>query len=133
MALADLDHFKSANDTYGHDAGDQVLKKFAQILKANSRRSDICGRFGGEEFLAIITHARRADACMVIERIRKQFEETEFVFGERRLKVTVSFGIAGFEVPPAQDLADLIAQADAALYSAKRLGRNRVEMAPVSE
>ena len=86
VAMADLDHFKNANDIYGHDAGDTVLKKFAEILKVNSRRSDICGRLGGEEFLMVITHAAKADACMVIERVRKQFEETEFSFLGRSSK-----------------------------------------------
>ena len=129
VAVADLDHFKSANDTHGHQAGDEVLKKFAEILKANSRRSDICGRLGGEEFLIVLTHAAQADVCMVIERIRDEFEATEFVFRGRRLRVTASFGIAGFDGRQALDFGALVAQADSALYSAKRLGRNRIEMA----
>jgi len=132
VAMADLDHFKNANDIYGHEAGDTVLKKFAEILKANSRRSDICGRLGGEEFLMVLTHAAKPDACMVVERVRKQFEETEFSFLGRRLKVTASFGIAGFEESRRLDFSALVAQADSALYSAKRLGRNRVEMAPTA-
>jgi diguanylate cyclase (GGDEF)-like protein len=129
VAVADLDNFKSANDTHGHQAGDEVLKKFSEILKANSRRSDICGRLGGEEFLIVLTHAAQADVRMVVERIRKEFEAIEFVFQGRRLRVTASFGIAGFEGRQALDFSALVAQADSALYSAKRLGRNRVEMA----
>ena len=127
--MADLDHFKNANDMYGHDAGDTVLKKFAEILKANSRRSDICGRLGGEEFLMVITHATKADASMVVERVRKQFEETEFSFLGRRAKVTASFGIAGLDGSQRLDFSALLAEADKALYVAKRLGRNRIEMA----
>lgn len=130
VAMADLDHFKRANDTFGHDAGDQVLKGFAEILKEHSRRSDICGRLGGEEFFIAITHATQKDALMVIERIRRAFEETTFSIMGRSLKITASFGVAGSERPPFGDFSTLVASADAALYEAKRLGRNRIEVAP---
>jgi two-component system cell cycle response regulator len=129
VTVADLDHFKGVNDAHGHAAGDQVLRKFSEILKATSRRSDICGRLGGEEFVMIFTHASRDDARTVVERVRKELEATQFSFSGRRLRVTASFGMAGFEGVDAPDFDRLIAQADAALYSAKRLGRNRVEMA----
>lgn len=129
VVLADLDHFKRVNDTHGHEAGDTVLRKFSQILKANSRRSDICGRTGGEEFLLVLTHTSRKDAQMVADRVRAQLEANQFIFDGKTVVVTASFGIAGFEKPPAVDFNELVAQADAALYSAKRLGRNRVEIA----
>jgi len=77
VVLVDLDHFKAVNDTHGHDAGDTVLKKFSELLKANSRRSDICGRIGGEEFLFILTHTTKENANVVIERIRTQLEATK--------------------------------------------------------
>jgi diguanylate cyclase (GGDEF)-like protein len=80
VAMAHLDHFKLANDTFGHDAGDQVLKRFAEILKVHSRRSDICGRLGGEEFFIAVTHATQKDALRVIERIRMAFERRSFRF-----------------------------------------------------
>jgi len=73
VVMADLDHFKSIHDTHGHDAGDSVLKSFAEILKFNTRRSNICGRLGGEEFLVVITHVEKENAAIAIERIRKQF------------------------------------------------------------
>lgn len=130
VAVADLDHFKRVNDTHGHEAGDTVLKKFAEILKAHSRKSDICGRLGGEEFLFALTHTNAENARMVIDRIRTEFEETKFNFDAANLPVTASFGVAGFAGKQAPDFIHLIAQADAALYSAKRLGRNRVEFAP---
>jgi diguanylate cyclase (GGDEF)-like protein len=133
MVMADLDHFKNVNDSYGHEAGDIVLKRFAEILKANSRKSDICGRVGGEEFLFSLTHTDAQNAKLVIERIRGELEETKFDFGGRDLKVTASFGVAGFEGKRAPDLSQLMAQADAALYSAKRLGRNRIEFAALVE
>jgi two-component system cell cycle response regulator len=129
LVLGDLDHFKAVNDTYGHDAGDSVLKKFAEILKANSRRSDICGRIGGEEFLLILTHTTQENAKKVIERIRRELETTKFDFDGGSLTVTASFGIAGFEGTQPVDFNRLVIQADAALYAAKRTGRNRMEVA----
>jgi len=128
VALADLDHFKTVNDTHGHDAGDTVLKAFSQILKAKSRSSDICGRIGGEEFLFVLTHATKEDAVRVIDCIRAEFEATKFTFNGNRLTVTVSFGLVGFVGTKAPDFNRLVTDADSALYSAKRLGRNRVEV-----
>jgi diguanylate cyclase (GGDEF)-like protein len=128
VALADLDHFKTVNDTYGHDAGDTVLKAFSQILKTKSRRSDICGRIGGEEFLFVLTHATKEDAKRVIECVRSELEATKFNFNGHCLTVTASFGLAGFAGTQAPDFSRLVAQADLALYSAKRMGRNRVEI-----
>jgi diguanylate cyclase (GGDEF)-like protein len=80
--------------------------------------------------LIVLTHTTGPNAWRVIERIRKELEETQFVFRGRRLRVTASFGIAGFERRQAPDFGDLVVQADRALYSAKRQGRNRIEMAP---
>jgi two-component system cell cycle response regulator len=128
VALADLDRFKTVNDTYGHDAGDTVLKGFSQILKAKSRRSDICGRIGGEEFLFVLTHATKEDAKRVIECVRMELEATKFNFNGNTLTVTASFGLAGFTGTKPPDFNRLVAQADLALYSAKRMGRNRVEV-----
>jgi two-component system chemotaxis response regulator CheY len=128
VALADLDHFKTVNDTHGHDAGDTVLKAFSQILKTKSRSSDICGRIGGEEFLFVLTHATKEDAKRVIECIRMELEATKFNFNGNSLTVTASFGLAGFEGTRAPEFSQLVAEADLALYSAKRLGRNRVEV-----
>jgi diguanylate cyclase (GGDEF)-like protein len=129
VAMADLDHFKTINDTYGHDAGDTVLKAFSEILKRYSRRSDICGRIGGEEFLLILTHANEVNAKVVLERIRAELEAIKFNFDGHDLTVTASFGLAGFSGTRAPDFNRLVAQADSSLYSAKRLGRNRVELA----
>jgi diguanylate cyclase (GGDEF)-like protein len=129
VALADLDHFKTVNDTYGHDAGDTVLKAFSEILRTNSRQSDICGRIGGEEFLLVLTHATEDNAKVVIDRVRKQLEATKFNFDGNILTVTASFGLAGFVGTQVPDFNRLVAQADSALYSAKRQGRNRVELA----
>jgi two-component system, cell cycle response regulator len=129
VVVADLDHFKTVNDTHGHDAGDKVLKKFSEILKTNSRRSDICGRIGGEEFLFILTHTTQENAGVVIERIRAELQATKFDFDGSSLTVTASFGLAGFAGTQAPDFNRLVSQADAALYAAKRSGRNRIEIA----
>ena len=131
VALADLDHFKTVNDTYGHDAGDVVLKSFSEILKSNSRQSDICGRIGGEEFLLVLTHTTEENAKRVIDRVRAELEATQFNFDGNNLKVTASFGLAGFAGTRAPDFNRLVAQADAALYSAKRQGRNRLELSEI--
>jgi len=125
--MADLDHFKSINDTHGHDAGDSVLKSFAEILKTNTRRSNICGRLGGEEFLVVITHVEKENAAIAIERIRKQFAAQKFTVADHTFGVTASFGIAGIRSTVCPDFSDLVTRADAALYAAKRQGRNRVE------
>ena len=126
-AMADLDHFKKVNDTHGHEAGDTVLKTFAGILKANTRRSNLCGRLGGEEFLMVLTHTNEDQTKIAIERIRSRFASERFRLGQSDTAVTASFGVAGFsgKIPPDFDL--LLAHADSALYAAKNKGRNRVE------
>jgi two-component system cell cycle response regulator len=133
VVMADLDHFKTVNDTHGHDAGNTVLKKFSEIVKANSRRSDMCGRVGGEEFLFVLTHTTQEGARVVIERIRAELEATKFAFDGTSLTVTASFGLAGFEGTQAPDFNQLVTQADAALYAAKRTGRNRIQTVTLSE
>ncbi|PYV53575.1 MAG: hypothetical protein DMG91_16705, partial [Acidobacteria bacterium] len=127
VAMADLDHFKRVNDTYGHDAGDTVLKYFAEILKANTRKANVCGRLGGEEFLMILTHGDKEQVSIAIERVRNAFETGKFKFGDHMIRATASFGVAGFRGPKPPEFNTLLARADAALYSAKHQGRNRVE------
>jgi len=130
VAMADLDFFKKINDEYGHNAGDIVLQGFAEILRRNTRASDICGRLGGEEFVAALTHAERKDVGGIIERIRSTLEEQEFSFQGKIIHATASFGVAGFQGDKLTDFAALAARADVALYSAKQKGRNRVEFEP---
>jgi two-component system, cell cycle response regulator len=130
VVVADLDHFKQVNDTFGHDAGDLVLQKFSKILKTNTRNSDLCGRLGGEEFLMVLTYAAKDDALAVIERIREELDKTVFTFGGCTVRVTASFGLAGFEGHQKPSIfSKLQLLADEALYAAKRAGRNRVELA----
>jgi two-component system chemotaxis response regulator CheY len=129
VILADLDSFKSVNDNYGHDAGDLVLQKFAEVLRATTRASDICGRMGGEEFVIVLTHVDRNAVAPTVERLREQFASMEFRFGGKTASVTSSFGIAGCDGKSCPEFSYLLRQADAALYAAKRAGRNRVEIA----
>ena len=132
VVLIDLDHFKNINDTYGHLAGDDVLKSFAEILRAQTRSSDICGRIGGEEFLHVVTHAEEANMPIVVERTRAKLAAKRFAFGGADVTVTASFGIAGFRGETAPPFGDLVARADRALYRAKQQGRNRCEFEPLS-
>ncbi len=128
--MADLDHFKSVNDTHGHHAGDLVLKKFTEVLRESIRQSDMCARVGGEEFLVILTHTDQEGVVVLAERIRALFATHVFEFEGGRIQVTASFGIAGPPPGRSPDFDQLVARADAALYVAKRLGRNRVEIMP---
>jgi len=128
VALADLDHFKQINDTYGHASGDQALQVFAAALKNKTRHSDFSARIGGEEFLLIVTHVDESGMRVVSEGIRSQMAQQVFQWGGHNAIVTVSFGVARFARHQRQTFADLLARADEALYSAKRHGRNRIEL-----
>jgi diguanylate cyclase (GGDEF)-like protein len=132
VVLIDLDHFKGVNDAFGHDAGDQVLKVFADVLRSNTRSSDISGRIG-EEFLHVITHADEAHMPMVVERTRARLNAHTFSFNATGVTVTASFGVAEFDrSEPMPAFSELIARADRALYRAKQLGRNRIEFEPLA-
>ena len=127
LLIFDIDFFKAVNDTYGHGAGDVVLKEFSQRIAQNVRGVDLACRMGGEEFVVVMPDTDIAYAKMVAERLRTRIGETSFKIGDgQELHVTVSIGIA--VVDGSDDTAEkLIARADAALYRAKRDGRNRVE------
>jgi diguanylate cyclase (GGDEF)-like protein len=126
---ADLDSFKSVNDTYGHDAGDAVLQRFAEILRTHTRASDICGRMGGDEFLIIMTHVPDEHIRSTIEPLREEFASHVFQFGGQQVSITASFGIAGFHGRQAPPFDVLVKEADKALYAVKRAGGNQVKVA----
>jgi two-component system, cell cycle response regulator len=130
MVMMDLDRFKAINDTYGHDAGDKVLKKFAEFLQANTRQCDISGRLGGDEFLWILTHVDEHGVHSVVERMRTTIESQAFVFDGKNVRATASFGIATLQSGQASNFDQLLVQADLALYAAKRLGRNKFAAVP---
>lgn len=120
ISIADIDLFKSVNDTYGHLKGDEILQEFASHLRHCVRSTDRVGRYGGEEFLIILPHTTISQALSCMERCRSGVEGS--LFGG--LKITVSFGVAALR--PEDDLNSLLARADRALYEAKGRGRNRV-------
>jgi diguanylate cyclase (GGDEF)-like protein len=122
----DIDHFKSINDTFGHAAGDVCLQAATERVAAELRSGDYLGRWGGEEFVALLPGASIDDARNVSERVRASIAAHPIAFEERSMSVTVSIGIAVFD-PLRDNAAALTARADAALYRAKQAGRNRVE------
>ena len=123
--MLDIDHFKKINDEHGHAAGDAVLRQLAEILRHASRAEDMVFRYGGEEFVAILTNAPLKIALQIAERIRTQVEASPFKWEGRRILVTLSIGVAIASGKDADGEA-LIRAADAALYQAKQSGRNRV-------
>jgi two-component system cell cycle response regulator len=125
---ADLDNFKTINDSHGHEAGDEVLKGFATILKENTRASEISGRMGGDEFLLVLTHAQEDQIQLTVERLRAKFALKKFAFGGQSISITASFGACGFQGKKPPEFSNLVRQADNALYCAKRAGRNQIKI-----
>jgi diguanylate cyclase (GGDEF)-like protein len=130
--MIDLDHFKKYNDTYGHLAGDEILVKMAAIFSDCIREVDYAARYGGEEFLILLPKTDLEGGVEVAERIRNQLSDTKPDDGKKKVGITLSIGIAEF--PQHGDTAQtIIAAADAALYQAKRHGRNQVERATTAK
>ena len=131
--MLDADHFKSVNDRFGHNGGDKVLRSLVFSIRATLRDSDLIGRVGGEEFVVLSPGADLASAMRLAERVRSTVAETPLVIDGQSLTLTVSVGVAVAGLND-RDGAALLQRADAALYEAKRAGRNRVEAAvPKSE
>ena len=130
LLMIDLDHFKKVNDTYGHLVGDDVLRDVGQLLNQTIRGSDITARYGGEEFLVLLPETDDAGAVAFAERIRIAVEEHPFARDSMAepLQITASVGVAVFPAARIENVEDLFARADAALYRAKAEGRNRVRM-----
>jgi diguanylate cyclase (GGDEF)-like protein len=128
LVVADVDHFKRVNDTYGHEAGDAVLKAVARVFLDCLRAEDVCARYGGEEIAILLPETSVARARDVAERVRKAIAAKPVKHGERTITVTASFGVAGY--PESTALRDaLFPAADRALYEAKNRGRNQVRVA----
>ncbi|MDO8454763.1 MAG: diguanylate cyclase [Sulfurimonas sp.] len=124
VVMFDIDYFKAVNDTFGHDAGDAVLTAFAKILKKEGRIEDILGRFGGEEFMAILSETDTEGGVIFAEKVRKHVEQAKFMYRDQRISVTVSAGVS--ERKQHSSLNVTLKSADEYLYSAKKDGRNRV-------
>ena len=128
LILADVDHFKKVNDTWGHDAGDEVLQSLAETLRAGVRDADICARFGGEEFAIVLPKTTLQGAAELADRLRRQVESKPVVVNEEPIPVTISCGVACYPDGVITKEA-LFAAADRALYDAKSAGRNCVKSA----
>ena len=136
LVIGDIDFFKKVNDTHGHPAGDYVLKLVGNTLKNMLRDTDFAARFGGEEFVVLLSNCPEPGALIFAERFRKTIESTIFIFEGKRIPVTISQGTATFFEGWKEGLdiealkADLLHRADTALYEAKTSGRNRVCQSP---
>lgn len=129
LVFGDVDHFKVINDTFGHAAGDAVLKQLATIFRLDARATDMVCRYGGEEFVLLLAETTPQEALTITERIRLHVQASSFAFGQQSLPaISMSFGISSY---PSDAVAgiDLIVKADAALYEAKGDGRNCVRLA----
>ncbi|MEL6202405.1 MAG: diguanylate cyclase, partial [Pseudomonadota bacterium] len=127
LLITDIDHFKSVNDTYGHEGGDDVLREFARRLRASVRGIDLACRYGGEEFVIVMPDTSAILAQDVAERLREEVAETPFKLADgRSIDLTTSIGVATLADAEGTDPSALLRKADQALYAAKEAGRNQV-------
>lgn len=130
VLMLDIDFFKKFNDTYGHECGDYVLIKVAELIKESLRDTDVASRYGGEEFTVLLKKTKLEEAKLVAERIRTKIEGYDFNFNNQHMKVTISIGLAVFDTT--ENLAyspnEFVNQADKALYISKNSGRNKVSV-----
>ena len=124
--MIDIDYFKKINDTYGHDTGDIVLKKIAQILKDNTKGSDIVSRFGGEEFCIALKNVSNEAAVRFFSKLRSSIAKEKVVMDNKQISFTASIGVSFRD--DKDNIEDILKEADEALYRAKNGGRNRVEI-----
>ncbi|GAB4440257.1 MAG: hypothetical protein OHK0040_11730 [bacterium] len=127
VVMIDLDDFKKINDTYGHEAGDEVLRAVSEIMRLNMRKADVIGRYGGEEFLIMMPKTAKKNAFSCMEKIKNLINARVFRFNGKDVRITASFGIASYP-EDSSDIQDLLAISDIRLYRAKRQGKNRIEV-----
>ena len=125
LIMFDIDHFKQINDTYGHLAGDHILKQLAATIKTRIRREDILARYGGEEFAIILPEIDRENSLNFAEKIRALIEKASFKFEDTKIPITISIGVTSIG-PEVNDAEEFVKQADVFLYDAKNRGRNKV-------
>lgn len=122
LAMLDVDYFKQFNDRHGHEVGDRILLSIAQAMRSSVREYDLCGRWGGDEFLMLFPETRLSEANSVMERLRHKVQDMELIVGSDALSISVSIGMT--EYLPEESFSDTINRADLALLEAKRNGRN---------
>ena len=125
IAMLDIDHFKKVNDTYGHQAGDEVLRRVSGAIRSTMRNTDFCGRYGGEEFILVLIQTDLKEAMICAERMRANIEKCRFPGIGDTFSITASIGLSEYQMR--EEIDTMIARADRALYRAKEDGRNRVE------
>ena len=131
LCIMDLDNFKAINDIHGHPCGDDVLKAVASILLTEMRMIDTAARIGGEEFALLLPGTGQARALKLLERIQAVIQDTGIICGDAQFTMTMSMGVASYRGKLTPDPVKLLAEADKALYRAKRAGKNRIETSPI--
>jgi diguanylate cyclase (GGDEF)-like protein len=124
VVMVDIDNFKSINDAYGHDGGDFVLVQLAERIKLSLRKTDLVSRWGGDEFLFLLPETRLNEGAKVAEKVRDRIIKTPFVYRERDIQVTLTFGVSQCSMDVG--VGSVIRKADQALYLGKEMGKNRV-------
>ena len=124
--MIDVDHFKSFNDSYGHNTGDEMLANIADILNSNTRSTDIVCRYGGDEFAVICPHINSLAALKMAEKIRSVAESTDLHIQGKVINTTLSIGIANYNREKVETASELLVHADRAMYKAKSKGRNQI-------
>ncbi len=127
LVIFDIDHFKKVNDTYGHQAGDIVIQKTAELLKKTARSSDLCGRYGGEEFTVLLPKTTADQASYFAERLRKRIEEQLVTYSDLSIQYTISLGVCEHR-DEMKSHSEWLKMADKALYAAKESGRNQTQV-----
>jgi diguanylate cyclase (GGDEF)-like protein len=127
LVMFDIDHFKRVNDTYGHQCGDRVIQRVADVVRERTRDADIAGRYGGEEFAVLLPDTDKHGGAMFAERLRAAVEALDVMHEGESIRCTISLGVADM-IAPMDDYKTLIERADQALYASKKNGRNRVSV-----
>jgi len=127
LVMFDIDHFKRVNDTYGHQCGDRVIQRVADVVREHTRDADIAGRYGGEEFAVLLPDTDKHGGAMFAERLRAAVEALDVMHEGESIRCTISLGVADM-IAPMDDYKTLIERADQALYASKKNGRNRVSV-----